>query len=511
VKPRPGFPAGLTTVFLAAVLLQVSRHVMWRDELRTWQIARASSGLISLNRNMQYDAVPFLWNSIVFVLTRLFDRPVAMQLVHACIAAAVIFVVARWSPFPRSSIVMFAMGYFPLYEYAVIARSYALMFLLITIACALIARPRVRMPWLAGVLFLLAQVSLWAPLFAGLLLGAGTAKVLLTEDDSRADRKTIVAAALIVLAGGALCLFQLLPGPGPSFTSGWNGVVPTRRMIRTIASVFRGLVPIPVFGEHFWNTNILDEIPITQAVIGVSVLAIIGLALATRPVAFVMFFTGAVSIVAFAGLRFRGATRHHGYLFMLLIAAFWIAAVTPEWNRRTASERMRKAFLTTILAVNAVAGLVAVAAGLIYPFSATWAVAQFIKSTFGDSVVIAAVRDYPAAPIAQWLDRPIYFPETGTYARYNTQNDRLRTHPTQNEILRQLHEQSTATGKSVLLLVNDRLPQISLIPIGEEHRYDVVGGQTQRPTVLGIKCVAVFDKSVVEDESHRVYLVRPIN
>jgi hypothetical protein len=224
-----------------------------------------------------------------------------------------------------------------------------------------------------------------------------------------------------------------------------------------------------------------------------------------------MFFAGAVSIVAFTGLRFRGATRHHGYLFMLLIAAFWIAAVTPERNRRTASERMRKAFLATILAVNAVAGLVAAAAGLIYPFSATWAVAQFIKSTFGDSAVIAAVRDYPAAPIAQWLDRPIYFPETGTYAPFSTQNDRLRTHPSQNEILRQLHEQSTATGKNVLLLVNDRLPQISLIPIGEEHRYDVVGGQTQRPTVLGIKCVAVFDKSVVEDESHRVYLVRPIN
>ena len=511
MKPRFGFPAGLTTVFLASVLLQVGHHVMWRDELRTWQIARASSGLISLNRNMQYDAVPFLWNAIVFVLTRLFDRPVAMQLVHAGIAAGVIFVVARWSPFPRSSIVMFAMGYFPLYEYAVIARSYALMFLLITIACALIAQPRVRMLWLAGILFLLAQVSVWAPLFAGLLLSAGIAKVLLDAHDSQADRKTIVAAALIVLAGAALCLFQLLPGPGPSFTSGWNGVVPTRRIIRTIASVFRGLVPIPVFGEHFWNTNILDEIPITQAVIGVSVLAIIGLALATRPVALVMFFTGAVSIVAFSGVRFRGATRHHGYLFMLLIAAFWIAAVTPEWSRvRAASERLRQAFLATILAVNAVAGLVAVAAGLIYPFSATWAAAQFIKSTYGDSVVIAAVRDYPAAPFAQWLDRPIYFPETGAYARYNTQDDRVRTHPSQNEILRQLYEQAAASGKNVLLLLNDRLPQISQIPIGEEQRYDVDEG-LPRPAAVGVKCVAVFDQSVVEDESHWVYVIRPIN
>jgi hypothetical protein len=219
-----------------------------------------------------------------------------------------------------------------------------------------------------------------------------------------------------------------------------------------------------------------------------------------------------VSLVTFTGLRFRGATRHHGYLFMLMIAAFWIAAATPEWKGiRAASERMRNACLATILAVNAVAGLVAVAAGLLYPFSATWAAAQFIKSTYGDTVVIAAVRDYPASPIAQWLDRPIYFPETGTYARYNTQDDRVRTHPSQDEILRQLYEQATATGKNVLLLLNDRLPQISQIPIGEEHRYDVDVGRTTRPAAAGITCVAVFDNSVVEDESHWVYLVRPIN
>jgi hypothetical protein len=512
VRRRIGFPAGLTTIFLAAVLLQISRHVMWRDELRTWQIARDSSGLIALNRNMQYDAVPFLWNSIVFVLTRLFDRPETMQVVHAFIAAGVVYVVARWSPFPRSAIVLFAMGYFPLFEYAVIARSYALTFLLITIACALIAQPRVRLLWLAAVLFLLAQVSVWAPLFAGLLLAAGTAKVLLSEPDSRHEPKAIAAAALIVVAGGVLCLLQLFPGPGPSFTSGWQDIATPRRIIRTIATIFRGLVPIPVPGEHFWNTNILDEIPITQAVIGVSMLALIGVALARRPVAFGMFFAGAVSLVAFTGLRFRGANRHHGYLFMLTIAAFWIAAATPEWRRiGIMSARWRSRLLTTILAVNAVAGLVAVAAGLMYPFSATRATAQFIASTYGDSVVVAAVRDYPAAPIAQWLDRPLYLPEIGDYARYNTQNDLVRTHPSQDEILRQVYEQARAARKNAVLLVNDRLPQISQIPIGEEQRFEVDDRRTGKRAEVGVRCVAVFDRSVVEDESHWVYLVRPIN
>jgi hypothetical protein len=512
VKRRFGFPARLTGIVFAAVLLQAGHHVMWRDELRTWQIARDSSGLIALNRNMRYDAVPFLWNVIVFLLTRFFEHPAAMQVVHAAIAAGVVYVVARWSPFSRTAIVLFATGYFPLFEYAVIARSYALTFLLIAIACALIAQPRVRMLWLAMVLFLLTQVSLWGPLFAVLLLTAGMAKALRAERDLPPDPKIVAAAAFIVVTGVTLCLLQLFPGPGPSFTSAWHDVAWPRRMIRTIASVFRGLVPVAAPGEHFWNTNILDDFPIAEAVVAVGLLVIIGRALAARPVALAMFFAGAVALVAFTGWQFRGATRHHGYLFMLLIAAFWIAAAAPESrDMRSASERMRTSCLTAILAVNALAGLLAAASGLVYPFSATWAAAQFIKSTYGDTVVVAAVRDYAAAPMAQWLDRPLYFPETGSFARYNTQDDRLRTHPTQDEILGQLYERARAAGKNVLLLLNDPLPQVSQIPIGEEQRYEVEDRRNHGRVAVGVKCVTVFDKSVVDDESYWVYLVRPLN
>ncbi len=509
---RVGFPAGLTSLFFAAVVLQVSHHVLWRDELRTWQIARESAGLVSLNRNMQYDAVPFLWNALVFVLTRFFERPVAMQVLHAVLAAGVIFVVARWSPFSRPSIVMFAMGYFPLFEYAVIARSYALTFLLVTIACAVIAQPRVRWLWLTGVLFLLTQVSLWSPLFAGLLFAAGAAKTLHVDRHSPAVQRAVAAAAFIVLAGAVLCVWQLVPGPGPSFTGGWRDMAVTRRIIRTIATVFRALVPVVTPGEHFWNTNILDEFPIAEAIIGVGLFGIIALVLAPRPVGLAMFVAGAFTLVAFTGFEFRGATRHHGYLFMLMIASFWMAAVTPEWRSvRPAWERRRALCLAAILAVNVVAGLVAVGEGWVHPFSATWATAKFIKSTYGDTVEIAAVRDYPAAPIAQWLDRSLYFPEVGGFARYNTQNDLLRTHPTQDEILRQLYARAKKTNKNVLLLLNDRLPQISQIPIGMEQFFELDDPRAHKRPTVGVTCVTVFDKSVVEDESHWVYLVRPIN
>ena len=61
----------------------------------------------------------------------------------AMIAAALVYVVARWAPFSKVNKTLFAFGYFPFFEYAVIARSYGLLFLLLMIACVLISRQRV--------------------------------------------------------------------------------------------------------------------------------------------------------------------------------------------------------------------------------------------------------------------------------------------------------------------------------------------------------------------------------
>ena len=160
---------------------------------------------------------------------------------------------------------------------------------------------------------MLAQVRLWAALFAGLLWAAGAAKVLLTVRDSPTDRKTIAAAAFIVLAGVVICLFQLFPGPGPSFTSGWQDIATTRRIIRTIATVFRALVPIGA-RRAFLEHEHLDEIPIPKPSC-VGMLGMMGWS-GTAPSGVRVVFAGAVSLVTFTGLRFRGATRHHGYLFM---------------------------------------------------------------------------------------------------------------------------------------------------------------------------------------------------
>src|SRR5262245_39295423 len=215
------FPNILAAGFFVVVLVQVSNHIMWRDELRTWQVTREATGLVSLWHLTRYEGVPVLWYWLVFLLTRFTDNAFLMQFVHSCIATAVVYVVARWAPFSRLNKTLFTFGYFPFFEYATITRNYSLVFLFVMIACALISMQRIRWLTLAGVLFLLMQVSIWGAGLASLLFLAAVAKAWTgpREDRPGVTRVGIAGAALVL--GAVCCVLAILPGPGASYSSSW--------------------------------------------------------------------------------------------------------------------------------------------------------------------------------------------------------------------------------------------------------------------------------------------------
>ena len=202
------FAAILSTCFLFVLTILMSRHIMWRDEIRTWQVAEHAKNLPDLWNAMRYEGVPVLWYWIVFALTRTGLNPWLMQAVHALMATGVVFVVARWGPFSRITKLLFAFGYFPLFEYGVISRNYSLVFLLVVIACALISSPRINFIALAIVLFLLTQVSIWFGGFGGLLWLTGLMKTRPRE---------AAICGMFVLMGILSCYIECLPGPGESF------------------------------------------------------------------------------------------------------------------------------------------------------------------------------------------------------------------------------------------------------------------------------------------------------
>jgi hypothetical protein len=147
VRSENRFAALVTLAFLLVAGLGIARHEMWRDEMHAWTFALDSRTPAELLHNMRYAGHPPLWHLLLFVLSRFTARPEAMQALHLLLAAGTVWLFARFAPFSRRVRALFAFGYFPLYEYGVISRNYAIGALFLVAVCALrAARPRAWLP-----------------------------------------------------------------------------------------------------------------------------------------------------------------------------------------------------------------------------------------------------------------------------------------------------------------------------------------------------------------------------
>jgi len=63
-----------------------------------------------------------------------------------------------------------------------------------------------------------------------------------------------------------------------------------------------------------------------EGLLGLLLLVVAILTMLRRPVAMALLLCGTLGLMAFTLTQFKGFTRHHGHLFMLLIAASWLAA-----------------------------------------------------------------------------------------------------------------------------------------------------------------------------------------
>src|SRR4030042_3824725 len=128
-RQRPSnttFALLLTLAYGLIVGIVVSRHEIWRDEAQAFLMAKDSRSIPDLLHKIKNDVHPPLWHLTLYFLTRWTSSPLAMQITHLLIASAAVFLFARFSPFSRLNKVLFALGYYALFEYSVIARHYAL-------------------------------------------------------------------------------------------------------------------------------------------------------------------------------------------------------------------------------------------------------------------------------------------------------------------------------------------------------------------------------------------------
>lgn len=443
---EPGSSAGLLrseTAFALAVAAAFAvlagigawRHELWRDEMGAWLLATHTHSPSALLDALRHEGHPSLWYLLLWPLTRWPGTPQAMQALHVLIAAAGVFAVARLAPGPRWMRALWAVGYFPLYEYAVIAREYVLTLLVLACVAWSFGGRRSR-PLVVGALLAvlphtspqgwLLAVALWAVL-------AGEAVV------RRAWRERDVLVSLAVPLGSiALAAWQMLPARDAVLPGEWALGLSAQRAREVADTVLFSWLPVPKPGPFFWGSNQLyawlpewTRVGATVALLGLASWALARAGGRTVLAAFVLCLG---ALLGFEYVKFVGSLRHHGFLWLTLGLGAWLAAASPAAaGRRGAAVRAAVVAFTALLVVQAYAGAVAFTGDLQYRFSAAAATADLIRREGLAALPLAGAGDTTATNVMGHLGRREMFyldgERYGSYVRGLLPDPRRRRAP----------------------------------------------------------------------------------
>lgn len=488
VDHRGGFAVAVMLGYAALALFAALHHEPWRDEMQAWLLARDSRSLLELFQHLRYEGTPGLWHLMLMGLSRLVPNPAVMQAVHLVIATATVFVVSRWSPFSRLQCVLFAAGYYSLFEYGAICRNYAIAVLLSVTACALIPRRRQFPLLMAGVLFLLCQTCLHGVLIAF----AMTAWLILDLwRDTGVPRRRLLTGLGIIAAGACLAVLQMRQPPDAGFMAGWNLSLDQERVTRVIGALLRSYLPVPALQRQFWNTHVTDMLSGSLLIQGLCGLWIAVGAVAlfwSTPRVFAFYAVGTLSLLVFSYVKHSGGYRHDGFLFITLLMSFWILQRTSPDTARGDQTRKNR-ILTGLLAVQVVGAGIALRYDAIAPFSCGGLVALTLERDDAGQSTIVFEPDYCASSVLASMPAARgYFPRGdrfGTFVVWDT---------------RRLNEVDFVTPLPDALLVNRaRAQQANLVVINRP--------MNSRDVTL----LSRFTGSIVADEQFHIYQIHAPN
>lgn len=469
-SPRIGFATGLTLAYLIVAGYQIFHHVLWLDEWEAWLLARDSHSLPELFRHLHYETHPPLWHLCLYAITRFTTDVRAMQAFHLALAAAGVYIVAAWSPLTRTQAVLYAFGYFVLFEYCALSRGYVLG-LLLTLIAAMMLRHGARRLGFYLVVALLAQAEPY-----GIVLGASLVAAALTQviwewrrgnKPTPAERKIIALGLAIVMVSGALAFYQTFPPADCSYVARDKTV----DVARTLRSVLRTFLNLPAFGSwHFWNRSVFDDCyhltRIVQCSLSLLIFAVLAIVFLSRPVGLVMLTLGMLGTLAALFVSMDDAYRHSGHLFVALAAAYWIAEETRglAWASAARVDAMRRRVFTGMLVLQIFPAGWAFYCERRAPFSGSRQAAAFVRDHFPADTPVVVFYDLSGPAFSGYLGRPVYYTSRQEYGTFLIWDGKRMARRNPLPEVRRIQKQ---TGRDVVVLTPPDIPEV-LLPSGPD-------------------------------------------
>ncbi len=362
-----GWPNLLILVALAVWLARVgSAHEPWFDEAQAWLLARDNSLTDLLLREVRYEGSPGLWHLLLWLVQRAGLPFSGLWLVSTTLACAGAAVILFKAPFPLWLRAACITSYFFAYQYAVVARSYALDLLFLPVLALLFRERRERPLLYCTVLGLCANSNAHSFIITGILF----AEFLIAAWRAKTWPPAIVQACAIFTALAAAAVFQARVPADVSFIVGPRGVSWVYALVQ-IDDAFMGSISL-VTGAG------LDPRAIALQWLATGLLLTPSIVLFWRAGILPLFAALIVSLIAFAFVEFANVW-HAGFLYLAWLFCLWQS--WPQAGRLARNGRYT--LIASLALMSAIQTYGAIAAGLrdiASPYSSGPAMAVALKA-----------------------------------------------------------------------------------------------------------------------------------
>jgi hypothetical protein len=467
---RNTFTFFVLAIFLSLGAIGILNHAMWRDELTIWLIARDSESVSEFLKIIRYEPHPALWYLCVALLYRISNNPVIMQLFHLLLGTGVAYLFLRYSPFKFLHKVLFIFGYLPFYEYLIISRNYSLGILCAFAFCACFNSRRKSYLGLSILLFLMANsnaYSLFIAIAFGLTLMVEYAFKKQWNYTTRATLQNKIISLTIFILGIISSVALLIPPAdnleNGGIAEGWLFSFELRHFFTALARIWNSYIVVVVAGDSKYYSVVICGI------LSLVLFFFFASSFVKKPLILFFYVTATTEILLFTYIKFLGAQRHFGHLFIVLILAFWLANYFPRsksfafsspaqnrFNWIQFPERHAPTLLVILLYAQLIGGAIAFSRDLVVPYSASRAAAHYLKTSGRDRDFIVGSPDVVMAPLSGYLNRKIYYSERqglGSFVLFNQTRKEVTTEEVLQQVSQLLHEHHA----KIILAVNEEL------------------------------------------------------
>lgn len=495
-------------IFIALSLLLVLNHEPWRDESSQWLIARDSQDLVSFFHLIGYGGNIGLWPLILFALAKLGLPYFSMSALHSLLMLTAVAVFISYAPFSKIQKFLFAFGYYPLYEYNVIARCYVLSVLFLFLIAMLYKNRFAKPVFYALLVLLLANTNVHSLVMA-IVLGGVYVYELVSAQKFRICKRDLIPVAIIIF-GISLAIFQLLPHPDQNQDAArWNLDLSTEHISTSPRAVIGAFLPIPRLKINFWAPKLLRRPLSLMLLLGLPLFLFSLSFFIKKPRPLLIYLLSCTGLFGIFFFKIPGSLRHHGLIFIFFIFSLWIANEYRDQSlikirliNKLFKQKYLTYLLTALLFIHVPIASVAFYYELNYDFSAGKRTAAFLKENgyIGDDTFIATYLSTDLTPILPYIPKPyskfyfVGYQDFRSFTISNTEITRSKNLAIDGIIDRVDSAVLDKNYTTVLLILGKRMIDKGVDRHEEfSKRYNLI---------------AYFDKTIVDEESFYIYQLK---